>query len=171
MNQRSTLLVVLIAVALLAAACGSDVGADATTATEPAPGNTAAATEAEPVTTTAPPEDDDSGSQATTPPPPAEDSGTVTWRGETHEITEFLLCETVNPAFEGDFNIQIILPDGTDFGLMGNIDDFSADHQGLRLGEIPNEEKATDLALELDVRNLSGTGQTSEGPIEFSFDC
>ncbi|MEN8235672.1 MAG: hypothetical protein ABFR89_12210 [Actinomycetota bacterium] len=168
MNRKLTLFSALVALGLFATACSSEVSEDT------APGaSTSSAVSADSVgdTTTTLPDDSDSGDNEETPPPPAEDSGTVTWQGETNAITEFPLCETVNPAFEGDFNIQIVLPDGTDFSLMGNIDDYSADHQGLRLGELPNEEYATSLTLELNGRNLSGTGQTSLGPIEFSFDC
>ena len=158
-------LVSIVLVASIAAGCGGD--GSATTTTRAVATTTTAAD-----TTTTITDDAGTGDGATTaPPPPAEDVGTVVWRGETFEIDEFFLCETVNPAFVGDFNIQFDLPDGTPFGLLGNIDDFSADHQGLILGSFPDEERATDLQLTLEGRVLSGSATTTEGPIEFTFAC
>lgn len=107
------------------------------------------------------------------PPPPAENTGEVTYRGKTAMLTgkAFAICETVNPATKGDFNIVATLEDGTKLKLLGNIEDHSADHQGLILGDMPSEEKASELKLELEGRTLSGSAQTAAGPISFRFDC
>ena len=115
-----------------------------------------------------------SGEKADEPsPPPAEDRGTIVYAGNTTEVSgdDFDICETVNPAFKGDFNIVTKLEDGTRLKLLGNIDDHSADHQGLILGDMPDEEKATDLQLSLEGRTLSGSAKTEAGPIEFRFEC
>lgn len=162
-----TLAVVALAAAALAGGCKNK---DAATTGEPtaadqAPSEGNAVPAPTPAAEPAP--------RAKTPPPPAERTGQVVYGGKTMLIAgdAFLICETVNPAFEGDFNIHTKLEDGTKFKLMGNVDDFSADHQGLILGSLPNEEKATGLTLKLEGRTLSGTATTKAGPIEFTFEC
>ncbi len=122
---------------------------------------------------------------------PAVDSGTVVVAGETYELTgpsrsdvlvdgdgdasagdfDFEICETVNPAFEGDFNISGTLGDGTPFRLSGNVDDISDEFNGLFIGESVDEERADGLEVSLSDRTLSGTATTSRGDIEFSFTC
>jgi hypothetical protein len=156
--QRCVILLALLG----AAACGSkdDSTSDQAGAT--------------PTTEAPPPPAPATGQPASAPAtPPAEDSGTVVYAGATSELgaDDFGICETVNPAFKGDFNIVATLADGTKLKLMGNVDDHSADHQGLILGDLPDEEKARDLKVELDGRTLSGSARTEAGPIEFRFEC
>lgn len=107
-------------------------------------------------------------------PAPPEYTGTITYAGETIELSgdDFDICETVNPAFEGDFNIMTRLSDGTRFRLAGNLDEYRDDESdGAFLGMIPEEERVEDLRLELDRRTLSGHGTGSSGAIEFTFTC
>jgi len=124
--------------------------------------------------------------------PATDDIGSVTWAGQTTDLVgptrsdyivtnpdgdassidfDFEICETVNPGIEGDFNIGATLNDGTEFRLSGNIHDDFADHEGLFLGELPDEERAEDLDVQLDNRTLFGSATTSQGAIEFSFTC
>jgi hypothetical protein len=47
-----------------------------------------------------------------------------------------------------------------------------AEQGGARiLGDMPDDEKATDLELTLEGRVLTGAAKTEKGPIEFSFEC
>jgi hypothetical protein len=137
--------------------------------------------------------DDDADSGAGTSDAPDTDSGTVTLEGETHELSgpsrsdaiagsvggddaasrsfDFEICETVNPAFEGDYNVAGTLGDGTPFRLSGNVDEDPEDNEGLFLGETFDEERTEGLEVSLDDRTLSGSATTSRGDIEFSFTC
>lgn len=118
------------------------------------------------------------------------DVGTVTFDGETHELAgptrsdamldddldpsgdfDLEICETVNPAFEGEFNIAGTLGDGTSFRLSGNVNEPFDDLDGLFLGEVPDEERAEIGDVALTGRTLSGTASTSRGDLEFSFTC
>ncbi len=132
--------------------------------------------------------DSSSGSSAQA---PDTDTGTVVLAGETFELTgpsrsdvlidpslgdtsddfDFEICETVNPAFEGDFNIAGTLGDGTPFRLSGNVDRAFDDFDGLFLGDTFDEEGAENTVVALDGRTLSGTATTSRGDIEFTFTC
>ena len=84
---------------------------------------------------------------------------------------DFEICETVNPAFAGDFNIAGTLGDGTPFRLSGNVDEGPEGDDGLFLGETFDEERAEGLEVSLDGRTLSGSATTSRGDIEFTFTC
>ncbi|MEM1333924.1 MAG: hypothetical protein AAGG08_10730 [Actinomycetota bacterium] len=84
---------------------------------------------------------------------------------------DFDICETVNPAFAGDFNIVGTLGDGTPFRLSGNLDRPFDDFDGLFFGPTFEEEAATDAVVMLDGRTLSGTATSSRGPVEFTFTC
>lgn len=124
---------------------------------------------------------------------PEVDSGVVTVGGETSELTgpsrseamldadlgldpagpdfDFEICETVNPAFAGDFNISGTLADGTPFRLSGNVDEDFDDIDGLFLGDTFEEERAEGTEVSIDDRTLSGSAATSRGDVEFTFTC
>ncbi|MEO1058640.1 MAG: hypothetical protein AAFY28_17170 [Actinomycetota bacterium] len=122
---------------------------------------------------------------------PGIDTGTVILSGDTFELTgpsrsdvlidpslgdtsddfDFEICETVNPAFEGDFNIAGTLGDGTPFRLSGNVDRAFDDFDGFFIGDTFDEEGAENTVVALDGRTLSGTATTSRGDIEFTFSC
>jgi hypothetical protein len=165
-GQTALALVAAFAVSVLAACGGDDGGGDGDGATIPTEPPVAA-------------EDPASGGhgeteQPPTAPAPVEYTGTITYAGETVELSseDFAICETVNPAFEGDFNIITQLGDGTKFRLAGNLDDYrDNEFDGAFLGEIPEEEQVADLQLELDQRTLSGHGTGASGAIEFTFTC
>jgi hypothetical protein len=133
----------------------------------------------------------DDGGDPGTPAAPQADSGTVILGGETHELSgpsrsdavaagddgaassgfDFEICETVNPAFEGEFNVAGTLGDGTPFRLSGTVGEEPGDDGGLFLGETFDEERAEGLEVSLDGRTLSGSATTSRGDIEFTFTC
>lgn len=115
-------------------------------------------------------------------------TGTVIVAGVTHQLSgparpfgdyedtdhhDFEICETVNPAFVGDFNVGGTLNDGTRFHLIGNVDDDFEDNgfTGFFYGDTWEEERAENFEVSLDGRTLSGTGTFSVGVVEFSFTC
>jgi hypothetical protein len=124
---------------------------------------------------------------------PSVATGTVVLAGQTFELTgpsrseamlesdgdadassgdfDFEICETVNPAFAGEFNVVGTLGDGTPFRLSGNVDEEPGDLDGLFLGDTLDEERADELEVSLDGRTLSGSATTSRGDIEFTFTC
>ncbi|MEM8620140.1 MAG: hypothetical protein AAGF73_10485 [Actinomycetota bacterium] len=132
----------------------------------------------------------DSGGDSSTD-APAIDTGTVVIAGETFELTgpsqsdvmidpdlgdpsddfDFGICETVNPAFAGSFNIVGTLADGTPFRLSGTVDEEFDEFDGLFIGDTFEEERATDTVVALDGRTLSGTASVSRGAVEFTFTC
>jgi hypothetical protein len=115
---------------------------------------------------------DDGEGQADAP-APAGYSGTITVAGTTTEVgtADFGICETVNPAFANDFNIITALSDGTYVRLSGTLDEMDPEFHGVFLGEIPEEEHATDLDISRDGHTISGSATVSAGDVEFSFTC
>lgn len=125
--------------------------------------------------------------------PPDVDTGTVTIAGTSFELTgpsrtdvmlssdfdadasagefDFEICETVNPAFAGEFNIAGTLGDDTSFAVRGTIDEPPDADDGLVLGDLPDEERVTFDEIALDGRTISGSATTSRGAVEFSFTC
>ena len=106
-------------------------------------------------------------------PPPDERTGTITVAGATTELgdDDFLICETVNPAFENDLNIIVNLDDGTKFRLSGTMGEFEEGIDGVVLGQMPDEEYATDVDVSREGRTVSGSAMVSAGEVEFSFTC
>jgi hypothetical protein len=154
------------ALVLGVASCGGDSDDGAPEVTESFPEDTAE------TTTTEDPEATDTD-DAPTGPAPTEYSGTITVAGATTEVgnDDFAICETVNPAFADDFNIITALSDGTKVRLSGTLDDMDPEFDGLFLGEIPEEEHATDLDISRDGNTISGTATVPAGEVEFSFTC
>lgn len=132
-----------------------------------------------------PTDDTSTGSEAT---PVDGETGIVTLEGVDYELAgptrnavmieggdasgpfDFDICETVNPAFEGDFNISGTLGDGTDYRLSGTLGDL-VDQDGFELGEFPDSELVPFDEISLDGVTLSGSATTSRGPVEFTFTC
>lgn len=166
-----TALGALIALALALGACGDDGDDDASSDTSMETTTTESMSD-DVVEEEDDMSDDDMSDDDGEATAPDERSGTITIADTTQEIADgdFLICETVNPAFEGDFNIITEL-DGRRFRLDGNVDEIDPELDGLFLGEIPDEERAEDLEVNLDGRTLSGSATVSEGAIEFSFTC
>jgi hypothetical protein len=172
MQRRfSTLVLGTVFVFVLgAAACGGDDDDVATDVTDPLAAETLGESTAadDPVETA----DDDGGADGDAP-APDENSGTITVAGTTTEVgtADFAICETVNPAFADNFNIITELSDGTYVRLSGDLDEMDPEFDGLFLGEIPEEEHATDLDISRDGRTISGSAVVSAGDVEFSFTC
>ena len=174
---RSATVAAALAMVLLLGACGDDddTSADDAAALDDGGGNDDGGSD-DPV------EDDASDDDASTVDEPASDddvappderTGTVTVAGETTELSDadFLICETVNPAFENDLNIIADLADGTRFRLSGTMGEFEEGIDGVVLGEMPDEEYATDVDVSRDGRTVSGSATVSAGEVEFSFTC
>jgi hypothetical protein len=156
-------------------ACGGDDDG-ATDVTDPPAAETLGESTAadDPVQTAGDDGDDDGDGEAQPDAPaPDENSGTVTVAGTTTEVgtADFLICETVNPAFANDFNIITALSDGTKVRVNGTLDEMDPEFDGLFLGEIPEEEHATDLDISRDGRTISGSATVTAGDVEFSFTC
>lgn len=101
-------------------------------------------------------------------------TGYVDWAGARSDLEDADfdpmagtgLCETedVTGLEEGDYyRISATLDDGTDF--------FLTSRDGLQLGETLSPIEVTSLSVTQDGRTVSGSAQTAEGPLEFSFTC
>lgn len=177
-NIRSATVAVFLATALLLSACGDDDDAatDGAAAVDDGGGSDDGGSGDQV-------EDDSSGDDSSTVdepasdddfvPPPDERTGTITVAGATTELgdDDFLICETVNPAFENDLNIIVNLDDGTKFRLSGTMGEFEEGIDGVVLGQMPDEEYATDVDVSREGRTVSGSAMVSAGEVEFSFTC
>lgn len=119
----------------------------------------------------------DAGGESTTEPEPAEETaktGFVDWAGsrtdfETEDFDPLAgtgLCETVDvTGLEGEdyFRIVATLDDGTDFSLTSS--------EGLELGDTFDPIETTIVDLTKSGRMVSGSADTPDGPISFSFSC
>ncbi len=200
----------LCAVLALAAACGGDGDDDATTVTPEVVATDAV--EASPEATDAAPDiagsadtvagsDDSDAGAGESPDQPAPDgnSGTVTVAGTTYDLTadDFLICETVNPAFDDAINVQtrfdvtpgeIVIHGDTiqermELGLLGELpDDVMVDagdadlfpHSAEEVDVTRDGRTVSGAATIVDER--SGASVTEDNPlqditIEFSFTC
>lgn len=101
-------------------------------------------------------------------------TGYVDWAGARSDLEDSDfdptagtgLCETedVTGLEEGDYyRISTTLDDGTDF--------FLTSRDGLQLGETLSPIEVSALSVTQDGRTVSGSAQTAEGPLEFSFTC
>jgi hypothetical protein len=153
-------------VVLVVGACAADDSSDTTdpvsTIVPVDPAVTAVAPE---VTTDD--EADTSGDEAA---PPAEDSGTITIGSETTELgpADFLICETVNPAFDDNINIVVSLDgDPGQVRIAGDLpDDVSAE-----VGQLPEEVIVDGIDATRGGRTVSVSVDADGTMIEFSFTC
>lgn len=101
-------------------------------------------------------------------------TGYVDWAGTRSDLEDADfdpmagtgLCETedVTGLEEGDYyRISTTLDDGTDF--------FLTSRDGLQLGETLSPIEVSSLSVTQDGRTVSGSAQTPDGVIEFSFTC
>lgn len=101
-------------------------------------------------------------------------TGYVDWAGARSDLDDadfdpFAgtgLCETqdVTGTETGDYyRISTQLDDGTDFYLTSD--------EGLVLGETLSPIETSGLSVTQDGRTVSGSAQTADGPLEFSFSC
>ena len=100
---------------------------------------------------------------------PAEDAGTITIDGQPFEVgaADFLICETVNPAFADDVNVIVALPDVPEVSVTGVLPDGV---DGI-YGRFPDDVYVEDIDAVRDGRTLSGSFDAEGTAVEFSFTC
>lgn len=115
----------------------------------------------------------------------ADPTGTITGGGQTYEAAgyaqmwdsdeggyvdlggDFLICEAVNPAFEGAANIIVDLGDDLEFTFRVNDGEPFA-----RFGGDFSGEETDDVTYERDGNTISGAAQFADaGTVDFDIDC
>lgn len=80
---------------------------------------------------------------------------------------DFLICEAVNPAFEGDANIIIRVGDGLEFTFRVNDGD-----PYVQFGEEYVGDETNDVTFERDGNTISGSATFAEAePVSYDIDC
>lgn len=80
---------------------------------------------------------------------------------------DFLICEAVNPAFEGDANIIVGVGDGLEFTFRVN-----SDEPYVQFGEEFFGDETNDVSFERDGNTIAGEATFAEAePVSFDIDC